>query len=349
MQSSFGVETSETPQRAWQAIVARYQTPDLRRSLWQVANTFPLYFGLLYLMYLSLTYSYLLTLALALLAGGLLVRIAVILHDCGHGSFFRSQRVNNLLGIFCGLLAFVPYHQWRFAHAIHHATSGDLDRRPGVGDIMTLTVAEYLSRPWWKRLIYRVYRHPVFLLCIAPLLLMLVAQRMVIAPSGRRERYAVYYTNFALLAIIATMWLTIGLTTYLLIYLPVLAVASTVLCYLFYVQHQFEGVYWQRHDTWDYTTAALEGSSYLKLPKVLQWFTASLDLHHVHHLSPRIPNYNLQRCQDEHPVFHRATIITARSSVQSLRLNLSDEERGRLIRFGALKTLRKQGELPLKA
>jgi acyl-lipid omega-6 desaturase (Delta-12 desaturase) len=326
----------------WQALVAKYQRPDLRRSLWQVANTFPLFFILLYLMYWSLAHPYWLTLLLALPAGGLLVRIAVIMHDCGHGSFFPSKPANNALGSFCGLLTFVPYHQWRFTHAVHHATSGDLDRRAITGEIIMLTVNEYLTRPRWVRLVYRIYRHPLFLLCLGPALLLVIGQRIVNPGSHRRERNAVHLTNLALLVAMVIVWLSIGLRAFLLIYGPVMLIASSTLVYLFYVQHQFEGVYWQRHQTWDYLSAALQGSSYLKLPWLLQWFTANLGVHHVHHLSPRIPNYNLQRCHDENPLFHQATVIRLLPSLKLLRLSLWDEERGRLVGFAELRRIGRQ-------
>lgn len=324
----------------WQAIVARYQAPDLRRSLWQVVTTFIPFFGLLVLMYISLAYSYWLTLLLAVPTGGLLVRLFVILHDCGHGSFFKSMRANNILGTVCGLLSFVPYNQWRFTHAIHHATAGDLDRR-GTGDVVTWTVSEYLAQPLVKRWLYRILRHPLFLFIVAPMIFLLIQQRRVSTSSRTRERRAVYAMNLALLTTIAAVSLVIGLKAFVLIYLPVLFVGGTAIVYGFYVQHQFEGVYWQRHGEWDYLSAALEGSSYFKLPQVLQWFSGNIGLHHVHHLSSRIPNYNLQRCHDENPIFHNVTTITLWSSLKTINLALLDEETGRLIRFKDLKTIQK--------
>jgi acyl-lipid omega-6 desaturase (Delta-12 desaturase) len=339
MQAPLPAGTARPAQPSWQEIVAKYQAPDLRRSLWQVATTFIPFFGLLFLMYASLAYPYWLTLLLAVPTGGLLIRIFVILHDCGHGSFFRSMRANNMLGTFCGLLSFVPYNQWRFSHAIHHATAGDLDRR-GTGDVVTWTVAEYLERPWHQRWLYRLLRHPLFLFTIAPMIFLLIHQRLVSPSSRARERHAVYIMNLTLLATIVALSLVIGLKALALIYLPVLFVGGTAIVYGFYVQHQFEGVYWQRHGEWDYLTAALEGSSYFKLPKVLQWFSGNIGLHHVHHLSSRIPNYNLQRCHDENPIFHDVTTITLWSSLKTIHLSLLDEETGQLVRFKDLKTIR---------
>lgn len=328
----------------WQAIVAKYQTPRLSSSLWQVANTFIPYLGLLYLMYLSLGISYWLTLALALPAGGLLTRIFILFHDCGHGSFFRTQRANNLLGMLCGLFVFTPYFQWRFEHAIHHATSGDLDRR-GTGDIITLTVAEYLALSRWGRFKYRLYRNPVVLLGIGPWYTFLVSQRFVNPISRRRERLSVYFTNLGIVAIALLAWATIGLPAYLMIQLPVAFIAGLGGIWMFYIQHQFEGTYWENHNEWDYATAALRGSSYFKLPKVLQWFTGNIGFHHIHHLSSRIPNYALQRCMQENPEFMDVTTITLWSSLKSLRLNLWDEQQRQLVGFGQLKKLQRERQI----
>ena len=323
-------------QQQWQGIVAKYQTPDLKRSLWQVANTFGPYFALLAAMYLSLSYSYWITLALALPAGGLLVRIFIILHDCGHGAFFKSQRANNILGVICGLLVFTPYYQWRFEHAIHHATSGDLDRR-GTGDIMTLTTREYLALTRWGRLKYRLYRNPLVFLGIGPWFIFLIAQRFCLPISKRRERQSVYFTNLFILGLLILMWAIGELRAYLIVQLSAALIAFLAGIWMFYVQHQFDGAYWERHENWDYMTAALRGSSYFKLPKVLQWFTGNIGLHHIHHLSSRIPNYLLQQCFDENPIFQQATTITFWSSFKSLRLNLWDEDQRRLVSFADLR------------
>lgn len=325
----------------WQQIVAKYQTPKLSSSLWQVANTLIPYLLLLVAMYASLSYSYWITLALAVPTGGLLTRIFILFHDCGHGSFFKSQRANNILGMLCGMLVFTPYYQWRFDHAIHHATAGDLDRR-GTGDIVTLTVNEYLELSTWQRFKYRLYRSPIVLLGFGPWYTFLISQRLVSATARRRERLSVHFTNLTIVAIVLISWATIGLPAYLMIQLPVAFIGGLAGIWLFYVQHQFEGTYWESHDEWDYVTAALRGSSYFKLPKVLQWFTGNIGLHHIHHLSSRIPNYALQQCMNENPEFINVTTITLWSSLKSLRLNLWDEERHKLVGFGELKQPRKQ-------
>jgi omega-6 fatty acid desaturase (delta-12 desaturase) len=325
----------------WQAILAPYQTPKLSSSLWQIVNTFTPFIALLYLMYLSLGVSYWLTLLLSIPTGGLLTRIFILFHDCGHGSFFTSQRANNIVGIICGLVVFTPYYQWRYDHAIHHATSGDLDRR-GTGDITTLTIKEYLALSRWGRLKYRLYRSPVVLLGFGPWYNFVISQRFISPNSRRRERMSVHFSNAAIGVLLIIMWATIGIPAFLLIYLPVAFFGGLGGIWLFYVQHQFEGTYWATHDEWDYATAALQGSSYFKLPKVLQWFTGNIGFHHIHHLSARIPNYALQRCMMENPEFMDVTTITLRSSLKSLRLNLWDEDQRQLVSFGYLKQLSRQ-------
>ncbi len=321
----------------WKKAVARYQNPALRRSLWQLTNTLIPYFGLWYLMIRSLEWSYWLTLALAFPAAGLLIRIFIFFHDCGHGSFFKSKRANTAVGYLTGILTFTPYHYWRHNHAVHHATAGNLDRR-NVGDVWTLTVEEFRTLPRRRQLAYRLFRHPLVMFGIGPHLMFLIKNRFAAGAAGKRERNSVYWTNLALLGIAVGMSLTIGWRAYLFIQLPLIMIAATAGVWLFYVQHQFEGVYWERHEGWNYVSASLEGSSYYKLPKVLQWFTGSIGFHHIHHLSPRIPNYYLERCFRENPVFQTPHTLTLQTSLKSLRLRLWDEERRKLVSFKALKT-----------
>jgi len=326
----------DTPAPRWKEVVAKYQQPALRRSFWQLINTLLPYAALWYLMYLSLAVSYWLTGALALLAAGFLVRVFIIFHDCGHGSFFKSQKANDILGAITGLLCFTPYRHWRWEHALHHATSGDLDRR-GTGDVWTLTVQEYLEASRWKRFAYRLARNPFVLFVLAPMFLFLIKQRFPSAKAGRRERRSVYWTNLAVLAMAAGLTYLLGLKTYVLIQLGALAAAGSAGVWLFYVQHQFEGVYWERRDEWDYCTAALKGSSFYKLPKVLQWFSGSIGFHHIHHLSPRIPNYNLEKCHRAEALFQTVKPVTLCSSFKSLTFRLWDEQRRKLVGFGAVK------------
>ena len=327
------MSTDAQPEQVpWRRAVARYERPDIRRSVWQLVNTVVPYVALWYLMYRSLDVSYWLTLALAGLAAGFAWRLFIILHDCGHGSYFRSKKANTIVGFSIGILTFTPYQRWRHEHSMHHATSGDLDRR-GVGDIWTMTVNEYRTSSFLMRLRYRLYRTPLLLFVLGPLYLFLVSHRFPPRRATKRERRSVHWTNLALLVILAVMAVTIGLKAYVLVQLPILAIWATGGVWLFYVQHQYEGGYWERHERWDYVTAALEGSSFYRLPRALQWFTGNIGFHHIHHLSPRIPNYFLERCHDESELFSGVKSITLLSSAKSLTFRLWDEERCQLVGF----------------
>ena len=321
-------------ENSWQQVVRGYQNPDLKRSLWQIANSLIPYVILWFLMVFSLRVSYWLTLALAIPAAGFMVRIFIIFHDCGHGSFFKSQRLNDAIGTLTGIITFTPYYNWRHNHAIHHATTGDLDRR-GVGDVYTMTVMEYVAASHWKRLSYRVLRNPLVMFTIGPLLVFLIVNRFSFGAAGKRERNSVYWTNLALLVIVILAGFTIGLKDYLLIQLPILAIGTSIGVWLFYVQHQFEGVYWARHDQWDFYLAGYKGSSFYRLPRVLQWFTGNIGFHHIHHLNPRIPNYFLQKCHEENSLFREVEPLSILSSLKSLKFRLWDEDRNMLVGFGS--------------
>ncbi|MBI5960744.1 MAG: fatty acid desaturase, partial [Chloroflexi bacterium] len=275
-----------------------------------------------------------LTLFFAFGAGLFAVRIFIIFHDCGHGSFFKSKRANDLVGMFTGILTFTPYHAWRHSHAVHHATSGDLDRR-GVGDVWTLTYEEYHSRPLWIRLLYRVYRNPFFVFLIAPTLDFVVLQRLPQANSAQKriEKNSVIITNLILLAVVVIMSLLIGFKAYVLVQLPIVALASSIGVWLFYVQHQYENTYWEWHENWDFVAAAFYGSSFYKLPKVLQWFTGNIGFHHIHHLSPRIPNYRLEACYKANPVLQQVEPLTLRTSLKSLFVRVWDENRHKMMGY----------------
>ncbi len=280
-------------------------------------------------------YPYWTTLAVAALAGGILVRVFIVFHDCCHGSFFASRRANTILGYVTGILTFTAFEDWRYAHNKHHATAGNLDRR-GIGDIWTLTTEEYLTAPLSKRLAYRIYRNPLILFGPGSILLFLVLQRFCKKGACRRERMSVLITNIALLLLIAIATSTIGLRAYTLIQFPVILIGGAVGLWLFYIQHQFEQAYWVRHEFWDPMSVALHGSSYFKLPKILQWFTGNIGLHHVHHVRPSIPNYNLQQCFDEVSALQEIKAITLMESIRSLRLGLYDEKNKRLVSFRSL-------------
>jgi acyl-lipid omega-6 desaturase (Delta-12 desaturase) len=321
---------------AWKEIVRKYQKPSTWRALWQIVDTLVPIAALWYLMYLSLAVSWWLVMPLAILMGALLVRVFIIFHDCGHGSFFKSPAANNAVGFLAGILTFTPYYHWRWEHAIHHGAAGDLDRR-GTGDVWTLTVQEYLESSRWKRFAYRLARNPFVLFVLAPLYLFVIKQRFPSSKSKPRERYSVYAMNAALLGMAVGLSWTFGMVPYLLIQLMALMVAGGAGVWLFYVQHQFEGVYWERGGDWSFVAAALRGSSFYKLPRVLQWFSGNIGFHHIHHLSPRIPNYNLEKCHKADPLFQGVKPITFFSSFQSLAFRLWDEKGGRLIGFRHLK------------
>jgi omega-6 fatty acid desaturase (delta-12 desaturase) len=323
---------------SWQKAVARYQQPDLRRSIWQLINSIGPFLILFYLMWRSLSFSYWITLALAVLAGGFMVRVFIIFHDCGHGSFFKSKALNEFWGTITGVITMTPYHHWRHDHALHHASAGDLDRR-GFGDVWTLTVNEYLALSPLKRLWYRTFRHPLMMFGIGPIFTFLIGNRFASRDSGPRERKSVLFTNLALLGIAVTMHLLIGIQAYLLIQLPILMIGGAAGIWLFYVQHTFEPPYWEHHQEWDFVTSAMYGSSFYKLPKILQWFTGNIGFHHIHHLSPRIPNYKLEQCQNENAIFHNVEPLTLRASLGSVNLRLWDETLARMLSFAEMKKL----------
>ena len=326
---------SEDGGRSWRKAIAPFETPSLARSLRQVADTILPYLGLMGLMYLALDVSYWITLALAFPAAGFLIRNFIVFHDCGHGSFFKSRKANRILGFLTGLIAFMPSYYWSHQHAKHHATAGDLDLR-GDGDVWTLTVQEYLALSRWKRICYRTYRNPVFLFGVVPLYFFLVYYRYWRPGDSVRVRWSTMRTNVALVAIVTAASLTIGIKAYLMIQLPILIVGGSAGVWLFYIQHQFEHTYWERHPEWSYVQHALEGSSFYKLPRILQWFSGNIGFHHIHHLSPRIPNYNLPKCHQSHPMFQAVKPITLWSSLKSLGYRLWDEDHKNLVGFNYL-------------
>jgi omega-6 fatty acid desaturase (delta-12 desaturase) len=315
--------------------VLKYRQPNRLKSNWQIFNSLLPFCGLWYLMYLSLSWSYWLTLVLAVPTAGFLVRLFIIQHDCGHHSFFRSRRANDLVGRFFGLLTLTPYDLWQRSHSRHHASSGDLSHR-GHGDVWILTVDEYRSRSCLGRLQYRLYRNPLFMFLIGPSLLFILCQRFTysIPRAWCRERKSVHLTNLGILAVVGIAWCTIGLPTFFLIHLPVVILGAAIGSWLFYVQHQYERAYWQPHDNWDFFCSAFEGSSYYRLPRVLQWFTGNIGFHHIHHLESRIPNYNLATCYSVVPELRQAVTLGLLDSVKCTRLKLWDERLQRMVTFG---------------
>ena len=326
-------DAGQTTTPAWKAIVAKYQKPSVPRGVWQILNTVIPYVALWYVIYLTLGIAWWLAVPLIVLAGGFLVRLFIIHHDCGHGSFFPSPRWNEAVGRVLGVVTLTPYRYWRRFHAMHHATSGKLERR-GFYDIVTFTVREYVALPGWRRVAYRVYRNPVFLFAVAPAVLYVALHRIpFLAPRAwTAERRSILGTDVALAAVVGVLVATIGVRPFLLVQAPVTVIASAAGMWLFYVQHQFEDTYWERVGHWDFTRASLAGSSYYALPAWLHWFTGHIGLHHIHHLNTRIPNYRLQACLDEHPELPAAR-LTLRDGFRCARLKLWDEDRMKLVTF----------------
>ncbi len=333
------MEKNQHENPEWMHIVSKYNKPDPAKSIWQIINSLGPYILLWILMYYSLQVSYLLTLVLAVVAAGFLVRMFIIFHDCGHGSFFRSSRANRITGTILGSLAFTPYDRWHNDHAIHHKTVGNLDKR-GHGDVWTLTVSEYQQLSRGKKLLYRLYRHPLILFGVAPFFLFVVWFRFTRKGMGTAERRSIYICNLIIAVFSTALILLMGWKAFLLIQLPVIYLATVAGVWLFYVQHQFEHVIWVRQNEWDYKKMALEGSSYLKFPGILQWFSGNIGFHHIHHLSPKIPNYNLERCHRENAIFKNIKPVTFGPSIRTMALRLWYEEAGRLISF---RQYRRQG------
>jgi acyl-lipid omega-6 desaturase (Delta-12 desaturase) len=324
----------------WQKLVAPYTQPKLNRSLLQLANSLIPYLVLWVLMLISLKYSYWLTLVLLIPASGFLVRLFIIFHDCGHGSFFKSKSANRWVGFFLGVLTFMPSEAWWHDHALHHATAGNLDRR-GMGDVMTWTVEEYLSAPWFKRAGYRAFRFPLVMFLLGPIFSFLITPRFPKASMNQAGRRSVYLTDLALLILGGLTMLVGGWQAYVLIQLPLMWLAGIAGIWLFYIQHQFEDSYWVENNQWDFTRAAFEGASYYKLPKILQWFSGNIGFHHIHHLSPRIPNYLLEKCYTENPPLQNAPTFTILSGLKALSLGLYDESTKKMVSFSAVRGQRR--------
>jgi omega-6 fatty acid desaturase (delta-12 desaturase) len=329
---------AESNGRDWVKALARYREPRLGRSLAELVVTVVPFVALWLAMLLSLHYSDWLCLILAVPAGGFLVRLFMIQHDCGHGSFFRRRRANDWLGRVLGVLTLTPYGYWRRTHAMHHATSGHLDRR-GTGDVDTLTVREYRSLPRWRRARYRLKRHPIVLLGLGPFYVFVLKHRLPVQlmRAGREPWLSVMSTNLAIAGVAGLLMAVVGVRDFLLVQVPITLLASSAGVWLFYVQHQFEHTWWARDADWNLHTGALHGSSHYDLSPVLRWFTANIGIHHVHHLCSRIPFYRLGEALRAHPELQGVSRLTLKESFRCLRLALWDEDRQRLVAFRELR------------
>jgi omega-6 fatty acid desaturase (delta-12 desaturase) len=321
----------------WRDVIVPYTKPDTRRALIQVFNTALPFIAVMLTIFLALHHGFFAAAVLFPVGAVFLVRLFMLQHDCGHGAFFTAAWANNLLGWVLGVLTLTPYTSWRRDHAIHHASLGNLDRR-GIGDVTTLTISEYLALPKWRRCAYRLYRHPLVMFGFGPIWLFFLRNRI---PTGNPRRQwrnwvSILGTNAALAVVLVTLLLTLGPIAVLLGWLPVMLLAATIGVWLFYIQHQFENVYWETRVSWDFRAAALTGSSFYDLPQPLRWLTANIGFHHIHHLSSKIPNYRLRKCHVDNPVLQTAPRLTLLGSLKCARLALWDTEHRKLVPFSAL-------------
>ncbi|MBM7630929.1 fatty acid desaturase [Geomicrobium sediminis] len=327
---------SREKQKALKQSVAPYATSNTKVGIFQLVNTLLPFLFVWFLAYQSLSISIWLSLVFSIIAAGFVVRIFIIFHDCTHASFFKNRTWNRIVGNVCGVLTHFPFEKWKHSHAIHHATSGNLDKR-GVGDIWVMTIDEYKEASKFERLKYRLYRNPLILFGLGPLYLFLVDNRINKQGAKRKEKYNTYLTNVCIVFVYGVMISLIGWQAFLLVQLPIMYLSGVAGIWLFYVQHQFEDSYYENDDEWDFVKAAVDGSSYYKLPKVIQWMTGNIGYHHVHHLSPKVPNYHLEKTHDNIPPLQTATTITLKKSLESIRFRLYDEKNQTFVTFKEMK------------
>jgi len=330
------ISIQDADDRIWEKAVLKFAHPAIAKSIWQIVNSLVPYIFLWFLIYKSLGYSSLLTILLLILACGFLIRIFIIFHDCGHSSFFKSLKANKITGMIMGTIAFTPFYSWSNQHRIHHITSANLDKR-GIGDVWTMTVEEYQNSSRMKRFVYRAFRNPFIMFTIGPLFVVFIRNRFSRKTMTKQEKINIYITNLALFLMAGFISSLIGIKAYLLIQVPVIIISHIIGIWLFYIQHQFDDVQWERGGKWNYKNSALTGSSFLKLPAVLQWFTGNIGFHHVHHLSSRIPNYNLEACHYDNEMFISIKPVRIFSTFRALYLSLWDEAERKLTSFRRIK------------
>lgn len=325
-------------QRSLRKQVAPFEKSNLKASVLQLCNTLIPYLGLWVLAYYSLNISYLLTLVIGVVAAGFLVRLFIIFHDCCHHSFFKNRTANKIVGTITGILTLFPYSKWGHDHSVHHATSSNLDKR-GTGDIWVMTVEEYLEASAWKRLSYRVYRNPFVMFILGPIFVFLIENRFNRRKAKKKERWNTYITNLGIVSLAVIVSLTIGWQAFLIVQGTIFMVSGIAGVWLFYVQHTFEDSYFEEDENWEYVKAAVEGSSFYKLPKPLQWITGNIGYHHVHHLSPRVPNYKLEEVHNQTEPLQKVPTITLKTSLKSLKFRLWDEEEKVFVGYGKIKEM----------
>ncbi|MFS0880248.1 fatty acid desaturase [Metabacillus niabensis] len=323
--------------------VAPYEKANTKASIKQLINTLGPYFLLWFLAYQSLSISYFLTLGISVIAAGFLVRVFIIFHDCCHYSFFKNRNANKILGTITGVLTLFPYSQWQHDHSIHHATSSNLDKR-GTGDIWVLTVDEYLAAPLWRKIAYRIYRNPFVMFGLGPIYVFLIMNRFNKKGAKKKERLNTYLTNFLIVFVAVLLSWLIGFESFLLVQAPIFLISGTLGIWLFYVQHTFEDSYFEENDEWSYVKAAVEGSSYYKLPKLLQWLTGNIGYHHVHHLSPRVPNYKLEDVHNNTEPLQNVPTITLLTSLKSLKFRLWDTRNKKFVGYNVISLYKKTSE-----
>ncbi|KXY30984.1 fatty acid desaturase [Bacillus mycoides] len=329
--------------------VAPFEKSTAKKSVWQIINTVVPFIILWYLAYKSLSVSYWLALVPAVLAAGFMTRVFIIFHDCTHHSFFKSRRVNRIVGTCMGVLTLFPFDQWGHEHSVHHATSGNLDKR-GTGDIWTLTVNEYLAAPFRLRLAYRLYRNPFVMFGLGPIYVFLLKNRFNRKGARKKERMNTYLTNVLIVALVGLLCWALGWQSFLLVHGSIFLIAGSIGIWLFYVQHTFEDSYFEEDKDWEYVKAAVEGSSFYKLPKILQFLTGNIGFHHVHHLSPRVPNYKLEEAHNNTLPLKNVPTITLATSLRSIRFRLWDEQNNNFVTFKDVKKLVKNNvSVPVKS